>query len=216
MKALLLSLFLALGLSAAGHTFAQSGVSASRQDTALQRKLLRMDEEDQRYRDELAELIKKLAGPDRERITERLMKLSAKQERIDRRNREELSKIIQKYGWPGISLVGPEANRAAFLVVQHADLTYQKRYFDLIKEAVNRNEARPSDFAMLQDSVLTKEGKKQIYGTALHTNEKTGALELFPIEDEANVDARRASVGLPPMTEYLKVMGLVYKPPAKQ
>ena len=175
-----------------------------------------MDKEDQRYREELAALMKKLSGPEQKRIMGRFRELAAKQESIDRRNRKELVKIIERFGWPGISMVGMDAYRAAFLVVQHADLTYQKRYFDLIKEATGRNEARASDFAMLQDSILTKEGKKQIYGTALHTNDKTGALELFPIEDEANVDARRASVGLPTMTEYLKAMGLEYKPPVKQ
>lgn len=213
MKALLLSLLLALGPCA--YSFAQEGASVPRRYMDLQRRLLRMDKEDQRYRNELASLMMKLSGPEQKSIMGRFVELSRKQERIDLRNREELAKIIKQYGWPGISMVGEEANRAAFLVVQHGDLAYQKRYFDLIKEAAHRNEARASDFAMLQDSILTKEGKKQIYGTALHTNERTGVLELFPIEDEANVDARRASVGLPPMTEYLKMMGLEYKPPAQ-
>lgn len=175
-----------------------------------------MDKEDQRYRDELAGLMKKLPGPEQKRIMVRFRELAAKQEQIDRRDRKELVKIIERYGWQGMSMVGLDAYRAAFLVVQHADLTYQKRYFDLIKDAVGRNGARASDFAMLQDSVLTKEGKKQIYGMGLHTNDKSGVLELFPIQDEAHVDARRASVGLPPIAEYLGAMGLEYKPSAKQ
>ena len=41
-------------------------------------------------------------------------------------------------------------------------------------------------------------------------------MELWPIEDEENVDARRASVGLEPLAEYLKRFGLEYKPLKKK
>jgi hypothetical protein len=44
----------------------------------------------------------------------------------------------------------------------------------------------------------------------------TKKLELWPIEDEERVDARRASVGLGPLAEYLKHFGLEYKPPIKK
>lgn len=59
------------------------------------------------------------------------------------------------------------------------------------------------------------EGKKQIYGTALQTADVTKELKLWPIENEEEVDARRAAVGLPPMAEFFKVIGLQYNPPKK-
>jgi hypothetical protein len=41
-------------------------------------------------------------------------------------------------------------------------------------------------------------------------------MELYPIEDEANVDARRDAAGLEPLAEYLKrVFGIDYAPPKK-
>jgi len=55
------------------------------------------------------------------------------------------------------------------------------------------------------------EGKKQIYGSQLRQNDK-GALEFYPIDDEPNVDKRRQAVGLPPLAEYAKQFGLVYRP----
>ena len=61
-----------------------------------------------------------------------------------------------------------------------------------------------------------REGKKQIYGTQLTWNEKTGRYELYPIEDEEHVDLLRASVGLQPIAEYLKDFGLRYIPPGKK
>jgi len=47
-------------------------------------------------------------------------------------------------------------------------------------------------------------------------NKETNRPELWPIEDEEDVDARRASVGLMPLAEYLKRFGLDYSSPAKK
>jgi len=65
----------------------------------------------------------------------------------------------------------------------------------------------------LEDRILMREGKKQIYGTQLHSGPKTnGKLELYPIDDEEHVDERRAIVGLQPLAEYLKQFGMEHKP----
>jgi hypothetical protein len=54
------------------------------------------------------------------------------------------------------------------------------------------------------DRILVAEGKPQRYGTQFHTVD--GKLVPRPIEDEANVDARRAAVGLGTMAEYNEQM----------
>jgi hypothetical protein len=146
----------------------------------------------------------------------RYQQLVEEQNAIDTKLMQQLETIIARHGWPTISLVGKKANLNAFLILQHADLSYQKKYFPLLKEAAARNEARKSDVAMLEDRVLMREGKKQIYGSQLRMNEQTRKLELYPIEDEENVDIRRASVGLPPLKEYLKHFKLEYTPPKKK
>jgi hypothetical protein len=197
-------------LSLAGLGLAQES-SAPRLNQELRRELLAMQEEDQKYRGQISGVEKtKLAPEEKEK---RISALWEKQREIDERNIKRLAEIIDKYGWPGRSLVGKDGSVTAFLVVQHADLEYQKKYFPLLKEAVAKGEADADDAALLEDRILMREGKKQIYGSQLHFNEATKKLELWPIEDEEGVDARRASVGLEPIAEYLKRFGLEYKPP---
>jgi hypothetical protein len=174
-----------------------------------------MGNEDQKYREELVARMKELSGPDKEGAMKRFVLVVKKQNKIDKRNMKRLEEIIGRYGWPTKSMVGKEASESAFLIVQHADLVSQKKYFPLLKAAALRNEARPDHVAMMEDRMLMGEGKKQIYGTGLKTDDVTKELKLWPIENEEEVDARRARVGLPPMAEYLKMMGLIYTPPKR-
>lgn len=66
--------------------------------------------------------------------------------------------------------------------------------------------------AMMQDRILMREGKKQIYGSQVVYN-KTGEQIFYPIEDETNVNIRREKVGLQPLEEYAKYFGIDYKLP---
>jgi hypothetical protein len=197
-------------LSFPDHEFAQIS-GTGRQNEPLRRELLRMDEEDQRYRREANE-IRNAALPPEEK-NKRLESLSEKQAETDKRNMKRLAEIIEQYGWPGNSLVGKEGSLTAFLIVQHGELEEQKKYIPLLREAVGRGEADPAHAAYLEDRILMGEGKKQIYGTQLRRDEATGKLELWPVEDEEHIDARRASVGLEPIAEYLKRFGLKYEAP---
>lgn len=207
-------IFIFLVSLTASHSLAQDAGNASGLNKALQSELSRMMEADQKYRAELQENMKRSPSGTGTISTEEAKVLWDKQAEIDRKNMSRLEEIIKEHGWPGKSLVGEKGARAAFLVVQHADLEPQKKYLPLLKEAVAKGEADASDVAMLEDRILVTEGKKQIYGTQLHRVE--GKLELYPIEGEENVDARRAAVGLPSLAEYLKHFGLEYKPPGKK
>jgi len=175
-----------------------------------------MGEDNQKHRQEMMNMMDRLATTDSEKVAKKWKQVVDRQNEIDSKNRQRLDEIVKEHGWPKMSSFGPEASGVAFLIVQHADLEYQKRYLPLIKESVTRNEARPSDLAMLQDRVLTREGKKQIYGTQVRVNQSTQVMELYPIEDEENVDARRATVGLGPLSQYLKkAFDIDYVPPKK-
>jgi hypothetical protein len=132
-----------------------------------------------------------------------LREQTAKVAKVEQKTRARLKAIMDKHGWPGKSLVGSDGAEAAwFLVLQsQKDLPLQKRCLKLIKEAP-KGEVEPAHVAQLTDSVLIAERKKQIYGTGLQG--KNGVLKPYPIEDEANVDKRRAEVGLPPLDEFLQ------------
>lgn len=182
----------------------------------LSAELIAMGDEDQKFRTIMQEaMVKASSAPGSEQPKE-LPKMIEKQAEIDHQNLARLEEIIQLHGWPGKSLVGTKGSIAAFLILQHSEQATQEKYLALFKEAANKGEARKSDAAMLEDRVLMRQGKKQIYGTQLQSNaESNGKFFLFPVEDELHVDQRRTSVGLPPLKEYLKNFGLEYIPPAK-
>lgn len=77
-----------------------------------------------------------------------------------------------------------------------------------MREAVKNGKARPYNLALLEDRILITQGKKQIYGSQVRQNETTGKNEFFPIDDEINVNKRRASVGLDSIEEYAKECGI--------
>ena len=62
------------------------------------------------------------------------------------------------------------------------------------------------EVAYLTDRVLLAEGKKQVYGTQVGEDYKPRSLE-----DEENVDKRKAAVGLPPLAEYLEEIESFYE-----
>ena len=131
---------------------------------------------------------------------------------IDSCNLVQVEKLIAKYGWLGKGFVGARGNQTIFLVIQHADLSTQEKYLPIMQKSVDEGESSPSDLALLQDRVLMRQGKKQIYGSQVVFN-KTGGQEFYPIEDEKNVNIRRAKVGLQPLEEYAKYFGIEYKLP---
>ena len=73
-------------------------------------------------------------------------------------------------------------------------------------EAVPKGDVDGADVAYLTDRVLVGEKKPQRYGTQLEAGFKP-----CPIDDEKNVDKRRATVGLGPLAEYLKTTREAYE-----
>jgi len=181
--------------------------AASQQRPAdLKAELEAMHDSDQSYRTKIQEMEVKY-GPNSPEAGQ----LWRKQKVIDDANLERLRHIIDEQGWPDRRVVGEKAADGAFLVIQHADLPPQKQYLPVLKAAVAAGKARGDNLALLQDRVLTREGKKQIYGSQVRRMGK-GGWELYPIEDEKHVDERRKSIGLPPLAEYVKQYGIEYKP----
>ena len=121
----------------------------------------------------------------------------------------KVKKIIDTYGWLGPDEVGKQGAQTIFLVIQHADSLTQVTYVPLMRDAVRKGKARPQDLALLEDRILTDQGKEQIYGSQVRTNE-AGKYEFYPIKDEPNVNKRRAAVGLQPLEEYAKYFDIKY------
>lgn len=133
---------------------------------------------------------------------------------VDRDNTAWLKGVIAKHGWPGRTLVGERATKGVWLMVQHADLDrpFQRECLTLLEKALAAGEVPKKDVAYLTDRVLVGEGKPQRYGTQF--TEKDGVMVPQPIEDAAQVDARRASMGLGTMEEYAAQMQRTFSRPA--
>ncbi|MEO1513513.1 MAG: DUF6624 domain-containing protein [Bacteroidota bacterium] len=131
-------------------------------------------------------------------------------------NEMRVVEIIGEYGWPGRSLVGGKANSAVWLVIQHAPLATQEKYLPLLQASVKDGESSGSNLALLEDRILMRNGKPQKYGSQVRRDRDTGEKYFYEIEDPANVNERRAEVGLGPIEDYAKRFGFEYKVPEKK
>lgn len=161
-------------------------VPADEIDEALRDELLQMLEEDQAERLEGADF-----GGDRART-------------------ERLAEILAEHGWPGQSLVGEEAEDAAWAIAQHADHDHQFQKLALLylAAAVKAGDASLGNLAYLSDRIAVAEGKPQTYGTQMACGED-GPAPVTPIAGEESVDRRRADAGLPPLADYYAEMAAV-------
>jgi hypothetical protein len=173
--------------------FAQAQQSPPVANNTLRLELLKGFDQDQAIRNEIVP-----KGPDG--VTDADW---ARWRAVDADNTARMKAIVQEYGWPSVSLVGRDGAEAAFTLVQHADAdhAFQVEMLQFVKKAASAGELKAQDYALLQDRVLVGEGKPQIFGTQL----RMVGQDLIPhsIEDEANVDRRRADVGLPSLAEYV-------------
>jgi hypothetical protein len=167
-------------------------------DKDLVNQLDTIIQDDQRYRVRLERTAKKY-GRDSKEMKE-LVRVATIADSI---NTLKVSAIIDKRGWPGTSSAGRDGSRAAFLVIQHADLKVQEKYIPLLRKAVKEKEAEAGWLALMEDRVALEQGKKQIYGSQVIMGPDR-IWKLDALEDPDNVDKRRAEVGLEPLAEYLK------------
>ncbi len=184
-----------------------SNLKASRSpvDPQLRKELTAMSKSDQDVRQAL--IAAGMSRPSEELI--------AKMIKIDSANTERMKIILRIHGWPGKSMVGEEGETAAFLLVQHAnrDPDFQKQALPLIREAYKVGETSGEHLALLTDRVLVSDGKMQLYGSQAEIVD--GKIIVKPIEDESNLNKRRAELGLQPMDEYIALMKKVYGLPQK-
>jgi len=174
----------------------------SRQQLPLNKKL----------RDELLKLKKK----DQERLNKSIAekKPDASIERI--RNSEEnnagrLCPILKQYGWPTTGLVGGDGVEAAFQLLRNSVPQLKVDLLPVIVAATSVGEVSRPSFASYVDRLRLDAGLKQLFGT--QATIMNGFLVLFPIEAEAQVDARRKQFEMPPLAGYLRFLQAKYQLP---
>lgn len=171
---------------------------------ALRAEFLQMAAEDQAIR---YEWIK--AGVDRPQ-PETKRRMAA----VDERNLSRMKNVVKTYGLPGPEVVGVDGTEAAFLIVQHAEHSFQFQMLPRVTDAFRGGKLSGPNYALLLDRVLIGEGKPQLYGTQAKPFDQWKGKEpvLQPVMDEIHIDRRRAEVGLGPLADYLKELKRIYFP----
>lgn len=122
---------------------------------------------------------------------------------LDAKHTGRLKEIVITHGWPTISLVGKDGAKAAWLLAQHADADpdFQRHVLKLMEPLVTTGEVNATDFAYLWD----RTHEPQRYGTQGSCDENA-RWAPNEIELPAEVDARRAKMGMPLLAQYIELV----------
>ena len=172
---------------------------------ALRRELLEMRRLDQEVRNAALAATRDGASAPGPEVLSRMAS-------VDAGNIARLQAIVEQHGWPGSDLVGLDGAEGAFLVLQHASHAVQKELFPLVEAGYGEGTVSGQSYALLLDRILVRDGRPQVYGSQARPFDEwmDGEPALEPIEDEANVDARRAALGLPPLEAYRALLKSIY------
>lgn len=122
--------------------------------------------------------------------------------KIDAENQKYVDEIIPTKRIPdGLSR---ESYSAIFLVVDHADISYQKHHFKTLKQAAKEGKIEQSEISTLYDRIMMHSSRRQLFGT--QTQSYTQIIEgepipqqvcyLWPVRRSRTLDKRRKKAGL--------------------
>ena len=120
--------------------------------------------------------------------------------------------VLDRYGWVNAALISDEASSALFLVIQHAPKAVIEKYLPLLRAAVRKGAADARDLAWMEDRLSMYRYKPQRYGSQMvqlkkdKSGYKQGITYVYEVEDPAYLDCRRATINVPPMVAYLKMV----------
>lgn len=174
-------------------------------DKSLVAQLDTIHSEDQKYRPRIMELLQKTRS---ESDNLELISLFEVMNEIDSINLLKIKKILNEYGWLGADVIGVQGNNTLFLVIQHSDLKTQLKYLPMMREAVKKGNANGKDFVFLKDRIAMEQGNRQIYGSQIKFD--NNEFYVYPIIDPEKVNERRAEVGLEPIEDYVKHVGITW------
>ena len=127
-------------------------------------------------------------------------------QKVDSINQIEICDILDTRGFVGSDKVG-KACGVYWLVIQHAPLELEKKYFPAFVEAMRRGDLHPSSIALMDDRIAVFDGRPQKYGSQSH-EDANGKKVLYPLLDPDKVDQWRQEMGMEPLADYLNRMGV--------
>ncbi len=124
-------------------------------------------------------------------------------------NTKRLKEIIKVYGFPTKVMVGKDAMRGIFFIIQHIDRDqeWQKSQLENIEKAVKEGRMDGQSYAYLYDRIKRNSGEKQRYGTQFAKVAPVNkTVELGDVKDIENWDQRRMEFGMMPIEMYERLM----------
>ncbi len=171
--------------------------------------LLGAYESDQKIRTESMTLMSKLhsAGANDVPVSvmDSLMLLQGQTQAIDKENQILVASILKKGLPEGLS---SQSYKAIWLIVDHADLKFQKKYLPIMEEAVRNELISAGDYAVLTDRIRMREGKPQKYGTQSYTVTVDGrqVIYIWPVEDAKRLNELRSEIGVGDIETYIQLL----------
>ena len=131
-------------------------------------------------------------------------------EEIDVPNTKRMNEILASHGFPTMSMVGRDGVGAFVTMLQHVrDIETRKKSAVGMARAYEDKVILPNQYAGFVDRLLIDQGKAQRYGSNFQM--KDGKMVMTPVEDPKNLEKRRKKLGLPTMSEYMKMLKEMYK-----
>ena len=184
------------GLPADAIAFAEARVRL----LEVERRFETHEPTDPKLRDQITRLLKDDQAV-RQRGNFDLEKMAA----ADRRTAGPLKAMFDRYGVPTFEMVGVPAARDFVVLVQHQAPEFRAAVLPKLKANVDAGQADPASYTLVYDRTQHEQGRNQRYGQNLIcTNAKV--LDVGPIDDPANVNMRRAEMGLMRLDLYIRLV----------
>lgn len=130
-------------------------------------------------------------------------------ERINGEITTRLREIFGTMTWRDLNAISPTAAEQTFSLISHSNDAAFKREMAAQFEPLARAGDIPGDrYANLVDDIALEENRGQIYGMNFACHH--GVYQPRPVEDPANLNARRASIRLNSIEEYSAQMRGMY------
>lgn len=126
-----------------------------------------------------------------------------KQNVLDSQNLVIVTSYLDSFGWPVGSQVGFYGKRAIGMVIQHAPVAVQEKYYPNLVEAYKKDSFLFETVAMLEDRINMRRRKFQYYGSQIvYVN---GKPTFYPIYNVDSADLRRKTLHktMPTLKEYM-------------
>ena len=169
------------------------------------RLLAEVWQSDQQVRRQIIELTKAVTTEGRTDLIDSLIMVCELQESVDAHNISIIDSLLQD-GVP--NCLSKESYKTIWIVIDHSTLEKQLLYLPIVEQMATDGLIDKDEYATLFDRVAMGQKRPQRYGSQSVQFGRPEAMQLYiyPVENSEKLDSLRATVGMEPIAEYLKVL----------